>query len=182
MKIVIKKYFPVIIAALGVFFAITVYFFGLQGTENGIFAEIGTVLTGASEEKIVSDIIKDDSFVSIEVPDIKYCGGTIEIGDVAGIKELFQFTYADGSIVNGKDTEYVIYLLDVEDTSGKSVMEIFTPEDIEAMEEITSPFIYDEENDLLHFHKSGSFKVLLRVYYDANTYMEYEFYIPVEVR
>ncbi len=181
MKSVVKRYFPVIIAALGVFFAVSVYFIGFRGTENGLFTDIGAVLNGSSEDIVITDTIEDVSFMSVEVPEIKYIGGSQTVGDTAFIREQFQFTYQDGTSINGNETEYVIYLLDVEDKSGKSVMETYAPEDIEEMEYISSPFIYDEVNDVLYFYKSGVFMVHIRVYYDANTYVEYEFSVPVEV-
>ena len=182
MKMAVKQLFPILLVGLGIFFAASVYFDGLLGTENGIYTDAGMIMEKNTETDFIGEVLSDNAELQIEIPSIKYIGGTRKVGESVNFKEMFQFIYQDGNMVQGTDTTYVtIYLSDVEDASGNSVCEKLSTEEIEAMEEISTAFVVDKEQDILYFHKSGSFKVLLKVYYSANIYMEYEFFIPVEV-
>lgn len=183
MKMPIKNFFPILIAALGLFFAVFVYFTGILGSGHGIYTDIGSVMTESTEEDVTSDVLNPESAANVEVPAIKYIGKARTVGEAIDFRELFQFTYQSGQTVNGTDESHVtMYLLDIKDRAGNSVCEKLSAEDIEAMEEITSPFLYDQESKTLYFHKSGSYTVTIKVYYDGNTYVEYEFVMPVEVQ
>ncbi len=183
MKEQVKKFFPILIAALGVVFAVAVYFTGTVGTGNGLYSELGAAITGITGDRVISNVQAAESTVPVEVPGIKYNAGAKTVGDAAGIRELFLFSYSDGRMVSGADEEsIVIYLMDIEDSTQGSVLEKYTTEEIGAMEEVSAPFIYDVQKNILYFHKRGSFKMKIKVYYDANTSVEYEFLFPVEAR
>lgn len=182
MKTPIKNLFPILLAGLGIIFASMVYFVGLKGTEHGIFTDAGSALAETTEQEITSGVLAENPVSETEIPAVKYTGGVRTVGEAVDFRELFQFTYTDGKVVSGTDETYVVmYLKGIADTTGKSVCSFLETEDIEAMEEISSPFVFDQEENILYFQKSGIFKMLIKVYYDANTYVEYEFSIPIEV-
>lgn len=182
MKTPIKHLFPIVMAAMGLFFAAVVLFKGLLGTDKGIYTDIGTGLTEATEMELINSVSDRNQESEIEIPAIKYIGGARTVGEEINFKKLFQFTYEDGMVISGTDEAYItMYLNDIKDASGNSVCEKFSTADIDAMEEIPSAFILDQEQNILYFHKSGIFKVLIKVYYDATTDVLYEFTMPVEV-
>lgn len=177
MKIPIKYLFPILMAAIGIFFAVMLFF----GTEHGIYTDIGNGLTGMAGNTTVSRVNRDISG-NIEIPSTKYVGGVRHTGDVVSVQELFQFIYKDGTVVFGTDGSRVtIYLKDIKDDSGKSMCSRMKTNEIEAEEEISAAFTFDTEQDILYIHKSGIYQMLVKVYFDAHTSILYEFSIPVEV-
>lgn len=181
MKKTLKEYFSVIIAVVGVFFAVAVYF-GTGGMENGLFADTGEALAGSDDRQILSNVPEGAVPTDMDIPLVKYAGGAWTVGTSADFRELFRFIFEDGRSISGKDAEnYTMYFKDVTDMSGNSVCEKLQTKDIESMEEIPSAFVFDKETKHLYFHKSGKFMMYVRVYYSADTYVDYEFAVPVEV-
>lgn len=181
MKEAIKQYFPIILATIGVFFAIVVYFIGILGTERGIFTDVGSGFEDVSSTEITNNTIVQWEEMDENLPAVKYVGAVRKVGEAVRIQELFQFEYESGEIISGTNQEkFTIYLSDIEDASGNSVCEKLSSSDIEALEEIPVAFVLDKEQDILYFHKSGTFKVFIKVYYAGGDDILYEFMIPVE--
>ena len=122
-----------------------------------------------------------DSVSSGYIPVVKYVGEVQCVGGQAVFKTLFSVRQEDGSFVSGDTVdEWSLYLVDIKTSSGNSVLAMLTSEQIEALEEIPTPFIYDSERDVLYFHGSGIYVVYIKIYGKSGGHSMYEFRIPVE--
>lgn len=182
MKGVIRDIFLVILAAIGLLFLVMVYFVGLEG-EGGIFTTLGSSVGNTTAETNIVDMADQIEIVNtMEIPTVHYIGGTRKVGDVTALKALFKAEYEDGTIVKlSEATNLKVVLKDVRDKEDNLVVIKLSTEDIEALEDIPTAFVYDKEQDILYFHKSGIFTVYIRLYSETGSGVLYQFSIPVEV-
>lgn len=183
MKNLINENFLIILAAIGLIFLVTVYFVGL-GNEGGIFTSLGSGVESTTQESYITDIAPElEGAVTTEIPTIHYSGGARTVGDVIELKNLFDVEYEDGTTVKlSEATNLKVVLKDVRDKEDNLVVTKLSTEDIEALEEIPTAFIFDKEQNLLYFHKSGIFTVYIKIYSGTGNGILYQFSIPVEVR
>lgn len=181
MKRTIKELFPLVLAAFACLFALMVLFTGWSG--NGIFGDIGAGFSGMQAGDAVPEFGTgaDGLMESGNIPSLKYSGGTRETGSCIRLEDLFQVIYPDGTVAEAaSDSQMVIYFVDAEDSSGNSTAVCLTTQEIADMEEITSPLIFDQEQELLYCHKSGIYKMYVRMYYGNYDGILMEFSMPVE--
>ena len=179
MKEPLKFIFAMLIIIPFVIFAIQFMF---EKNENGnykVFDSIGSILESAD----MSDITNVDITLNQpEVPIIKYCAGVKQINTMTEFKEMFTVTTENGT-KNGKlEDDFALYLFDIRNVAGMSVVECLTIEQIESLEVIPSAFIYNQETDILFFNQSGIYTVIVDVYGSNGNLVQYEFLLPVEVK
>lgn len=169
MNFIIKNLWPIVLAGIFVIFAIGIYF----SNNNGIFKNIGDKLLGVHQEAQIVDITEMVSGTEVaEEPVLKYYGSARKVGEVVPLSSLFEMAGSEDLIINLKG---------IQNKSGNNVVEFLKTEEIESMEEISSAFIYDIEQKLLYFHKSGIYNGTIEVYTEHGNRYYYEFLMPVEV-
>lgn len=184
LKEILKQLFLIIITAACVCFVLYVLFSGNIAGETGIFKGVGNIYSSMlSEDEIRSDGISYiENLGEQTAPKLEYISGAQTAGRNVIFKSLFLVTLDDGVPKSGTEEDgFAIYLKDICDTSGNSVVSFFKTDEIEGMDEVSSSFIYDTEQDILYFHKSGTFTVSVKVYGSNGAEALYEFTIPVEV-
>ena len=173
IKDIIRQFYPLLIMCACVSFVIYVFFSANYNGGKGVFENTGNIYAPMIED----DELKYDGLnyigeeVNRYVPEIKYNSGVKQVGDIVTFKELF--------LVN-KEDEFALYLIDITQ-SGNSVLEFLSSEELEDMEEIPAPFVYDKEHDLLYIFGSGTYKVKIKIYGSSGAIEEYEFNLPVEI-
>lgn len=183
MKNVIVQIFIMVFTILFFVFGIYYLYDGKIGEENGFFAGIGSVISGTTESPIVSDGINAlQNTSNVTAPVVKYTGGARQVGTEVAFKELFEIaldgqTFIPATAENG----FAVYFYDITDLEGTSVVEMLTTEDIDSLEEVPVAFLFDKELQVLHFCKSGTFCILVRIYTDQGAQYLYECVLPVEV-
>jgi len=179
LKKPIKYVFAILIIVPFVLFAVHFLYGKNESGNYQVFDVIGNILESAD----ISDIT--DIEITIDhsrAPIIEYCEGAHQVNSMTEFKGMFTVTTENGT-KNGKlEDDFALYLSDIRSASNLSVMEVLTTEQIEALEEIPAAFIYDQEKDILYFHQSGVFTVLLNVYGADGNMAQYEFLLPVEVK
>lgn len=162
LKEILKQLFLIIITAACVCFVLYVLFSGNIAGETGIFKGVGNIYSSMlSEDEIRSDGISYiENLGEQTAPKLEYISGAQTAGRNVIFKSLFLVTLDDGVPKSGTEEDgFAIYLKDICDTSGNSVVSFFKTDEIEGMDEVSSSFIYDTEQDILYFHKSGTFTV-----------------------
>ena len=131
----------------------------------------------------VSEVHKKiEDVISVEIPQIHYIGDTRTVGDMVEITELFEIEYEDGTVVLAKEDEKgSITLSDIKDTSDNTALTKLATEDVDALEDIPTAFVYDKEQHILYCHRSGVYKVYVKYYSGSANGVLYEFMLPVEV-
>lgn len=189
MKTVIKEFFPVMIAVAGVIFAIGIYFIGFRNTENGIYTDIGMDMP-IENENDTSSVIGEIAAIS-DTFTVKYIGGSRTIGDIIDYSLMFQVLNADNAqvLVNGISSQenvsadsVMLWLSEIRDEAGNSVMSKMYTEEIDIIEEIPSAFVLDLDTGELYIHQSGIYEVFVKVFDSNGNEYPYEFFMPVEVR
>ncbi|MBQ2706291.1 MAG: hypothetical protein IJF60_05680 [Agathobacter sp.] len=183
MKDMIKQFYSLLILVACVIFVISVFFvspmLGGKGTFGGMGAIFGPMLdTPEIKTEGLESIDKTESNYS---PVIKYNSGAHEVGTYAIFKELLLVQKKDGSFVSGsiKD-EFTLYLIDIKNQYGESVLVKLSHEDVENLEEIPAAFVYDKDTDTLYFYSSGVYTVQFKIYNQSGGQKSFEFSIPVE--
>ena len=184
IKDVIKQFYPLLIMCSCVLFVIYVFFSAGDYGNEGIFENIGYIY----RTMIGDDAREDDSILYLAsstdayIPAIKYNSGAKSVGECMKFHSLFLVEMQDGSFVSGdEENGFALYLEDIKNTSGNSVLERLSSEAIDELEEIPAPFIYDKENDLLYVYSSGVYLVQIKVYGTGGGMQVYEFNLPVEI-
>lgn len=181
MKKIIRDIVLMILAVIGVLFAVVVIFGNRN--EKSMFESIGDGMGTVSQKAYTSDIateLEENKYV--EIPTIHYIGGSRTVGDEVYLADMFEIEYADGTIVPASsDDKTAIYLVDIRDSLNNIIIENLTTEQIESLEEIPAAFVFDKEQSILYFHKSGVFTVYIKVYTESQSGVLCEFMIPVEV-
>ena len=183
LKDFVKQFYSIPIILGCVLFVIGVFFPSEVSGKQGIFVEIGNVFTPViSGKEIMSDGVHYiDSFISTYVPFVKYQAGVQMAGSYISFKEQFEVTKADGTVVSGSvEDEFAIYLQDIKNQAGQSVLLLLSAEEIEALEEIPAPFVYDKEQDILCCFESGIYTAYVKVYGINGGQKTYTFQLPIE--
>lgn len=183
LKEIIKTHFELLIMTGCFLLVIGVFFFTKTTSGMGLLGKVGTTM---------SPLIKDKEFAnegaehlqrvgSGYIPSMQYSEGALNQGDCVEFKSLFSVqmkngTYANGSAENG----FAIYLIDIQNKMGDSVLEKISTVDRTNMAEIPSPFVYDEEQDLLYIFENGIYIVEVKIYSDTGGMEIYEFQLPIE--
>lgn len=182
MKQTLKNGMILAFTALLVIFCIGYLIAGPIGEESGLLAGIGSMFENVQEKENISESYQMlDSVMDAEPPTVKYVGGVKNVGDAVPFKEMLQVCLSGDVFHSGtEETGFYIYFNDIKNEMGNSVVICLETEDVEALEEIPSPFIFDTEQEVLHFHKSGVFTMYVKIYIDNGNSTLYEFTIPVE--
>lgn len=182
MKRIVVIIFSFVIVSISVIFAIEYMFHGNLFGGEGLFQGIGNVLNATTD-------IKDDSIPQMEgnvlqkdTPVVEYVGDSYEVDSVLQFKSLFEVTLDTGTQNGSEESGFSIYLSDIKTKDKVSVLEFCSADQIEEMEEIPAPFIYDKETDSLYLYKSGSYLVYFKIYDDSGSVTEYVFTLPVEMK
>lgn len=182
MKNIIMQIIMIVLTIVFVLFAVDYFFHGPVGEKTGFFGGSGAVLEGFSDKQIVSNGIEAlTNSVNTSIPTLKYTGGTRYVGETVHFRELFQIAlngidFQDATVEDG----YALYFYNIMDLFGNPVVIELETEEINALEEIPAAFIYDTENDTLHFHKSGTFTIIVNVYLETGAQFLFECLLPVE--
>ena len=183
IKDIVKQFYPILIMCACVSFVIYVFFSANYNGGEGVFENAGNIYT----QMIGNDDLKNDglNYIGEEtnsyVPEIKYNSGSKRVGECIKFKEQFLAKKEDGSFVNGStEDDFALYLVDIKKTSGNSVLERLSSEEVGKLEEIPAPFIYDKEQDLLYIFGSGVYIVEIKVYGNSGAAELLEFKLPVE--
>jgi len=181
MKDIIKNYVILVFSALFAIFCINYVWNPVTGT--ALREEIGNIFENVKEKDRTSEsnlLLKE--MLNVPIPSVKYIGGTKMIGDSILFKEMFQVSLEGNNYKLGTQEDgFYIYFEDIQDKNGNSVVTYLNLEDIEILEEIPTAFIFDKEQGVLYFHKSGIFVMYVKIYtIDGNSTI-YECIIPVEV-
>lgn len=182
MKQTLKNCILLAFTALLVVFCIGYLLSGPVGTESGILAGIGSMFENVQEKEIISESDKVlEKVMSVDFPTVKYVGGARTVGDEIPFRELLQVCLSGGTFQSGQEENgFYLYFDDIRNEIGNSVVTYLKTEDVEALEEIPSPFIFDKEREILYFHKSGVFTMYIKVYMDNGSNTLYEVTLPVE--
>lgn len=183
IKDIMKQYYPLLILLSCVLFVINVFFTDTIYKGRGIFEGGGTLFAPMLE----STEVTNDGLTYIAdngngyVPSVSYNSGAKKVFDCVTFKELLLIHNEDGSTTAGNvEDTFAIYLKDIRNKDGNSVLEMFSAEDIANMEEIPAAFVYDKENDLLYIYGSGVYTVHIKIFSDGGGMEEYVFQLPVE--
>lgn len=183
MKNVIKHYFPLIISVLGALFAFQIFFHGVAELPSDLFTAIGRTFTDLKQKDNLSTIAqKEEAQPKVPLPSILYTGRTLTIGNAFYLQDLFTLSFSDGTIVSpNARTDAALYLNDIRNLAGESVLTSLSSFEIENLEELPSPVVYDTEQQLLHFHQSGIYQLSLRLFLEGEDGVLFTCSIPVEV-
>lgn len=183
MKDTLKHFFALLVIIPVVMFAIYFLYTGNVGNGHGLFAGIGNLLEGAVTGGDTDPALPDAGAVTgTDAPLLKYSASTQEIDSSIRFKSLFTVITENGEKNGTTEDDFAIYLSDVRNSADVSVVEFLTSEEMDELEEIPAPFIYDEESDMLYCYKSGVFTVLVKVYGANGAQAVYEFLLPVEAQ
>lgn len=182
MKEIIKNYVVIVLEACFVMFCIGYIWIGTVGEGKGLADGIGTMLEDVEMQNVKSEghlVLKE--MIESERPVVRYVGGTKRVGEFVKFKELVEVCLPGKSFESGiEEKGFYIYLEDIQDKNGNSVVIFLKSEEIEALEEIPAGFILDKEKDMLYFHKSGVFVMYLMIYTENEIGTAYECMIPIE--
>ena len=183
IKDITKQFYPLLIMLSCIVFVLRIFF------SADVFGGEGVLESGG---KIYAPMLKTDELTntgfetvasaqSRYVPVAKYAGNAQSVGGKATFKTLLSVKKENGSFVSGStEDEFAIYLIDIQTESGNSVLAYLTADEIANMDEVPAAFIYDRENDELHFHGSGTYVVYVKIYGKSGGQTTYEFKLPVE--
>lgn len=152
-------------------------------TKNKLLKSIGSIFENVEDENGKSNshlLLKE--VLEEEVPNVRYIGGTRNVGDLVHFKELIEVCLSGGNYQLGTVEEgFYVYFEDIRDNYGNSIVTYLDTEEIEALEEIPTAFIFDKKREELHFHKSGTFLMYINVYTENRSCTTYECKLPVEI-
>lgn len=179
----IKHYFPFILAVFCTIFAIQIFFHGFAASPYDLYTSLGTIFSDTKQADNSSSIAqKMEAHPKVPLPSIQYVGKTLMTGDPVHFQELFTLTFSDGMVVSPTSiTHAALYLDDIKNSKGNSVLTQLTSLEIANLEEVPTAAIYDTEQDLLYFHNSGIYKIILRLFVEGEDGIVFECNIPVEV-
>ena len=183
VKDIVRQFYPLLIMLCCVTFVLWIFFSAdLLGGEG--------VLEGGGQiyaPMLQTDELTNTGFEAVAgagrgyIPVAKYVGSAQNVGGKATFKDLLSVRREDGSFVSGStEDEFALYLIDIQTESGSSVLAYLTAGEIANMDEVPASFIYDRENDELHFHGSGTYVVYVKIYGKSGGQMTYKFKLPVE--
>lgn len=182
IKDMIKQFYSLLILLSCMWFVLWIFFSGGIYVGDGIFELSGRVY----ESLLKLDELKNDglnyvgTFAIEELLIVEYTLGPQNVGGSVAFKDMFKVKNKNGSVISGSIEEFALYLLDIRNEAGNSVLEVLTTEEIETLEEIPAAFIYDRTEDILYFHSSGIYMVSIKIYGMNGEQKIYEFRLPVE--
>ena len=172
MKQFIKQYFPLILTVLGACFAIQIFFHGFGTLPSNIFTHMGSSFSTLNQKDNLSTVAqKMEAQPDVPLPSLLYTGKTLILGEAVCFPDLFPLS----------DPSAAVYLNDIKNQNGISVLTILTSDEIDNLEELPSEVIYDKEQQLLYFHNSGIYQISLRLFLEGKDGILFECSIPVEV-
>ena len=182
IKTVIKPFFGLLIMAGCVILVIHIFFLARETEGIGIFEQTGNIFRqgmGSDElENNSIELLEDRDGVGCEVI---YNQGAQQIGEVICFKDALTVIKTDETkVVGSLEDDFAIYLQDITTQSGNSAVEILSQEEIEALEEIPAPMVYDKENDQLYCFVSGIYIVYVKIYDNSGGQQTYVFQMPVD--
>ena len=182
IKDIVKQLYPLIIMLICVLFVTGVFFSETFLEKKGVFQGSGRLFEPVLEEKIKNDGLHYlDVVVSTYVPVVKYVASAQTTGSSIRFKEQFEVTKEDGSVVKGSvEDEFAIYLLDIKNMAGESVLLRMTEDEIAREEEIPASFVYEAEEDILYCFENGIYTASIKVYGANGGQKTYEFMLPVD--
>lgn len=161
------------ISALALVFFINVIF----GEDT--FGRFGRDIDFGADQMTVKP---EDTFSDVSGDVFKYSGGARKSGEAVLLSDMLEIQNADGSTTRLTDAEGItVSLSDVKDTYQNSVLTKLGTQETEDLEEIPTAFVYDREQSLLYFYKSGVYDVYVTIYKDDRNGIRYVFSVPVEV-
>ena len=178
----LKSIYLLVIAVIGVVFAITVFFTGQNGAGGGMFSAIGD---GVGQIQQLENIVEVSAETNSQVTNnlkLHYTGGVKQVGDIVALDDMLLVENESGSKSKLSEANIIIDLINIKDASGNSQLGKYDTEYINSMEVISTAVVYDTEQHVLYFHESGVFNVLFKIYTGAGEGILYEFNIPVEMR
>lgn len=173
IKDMIKQFYPLLMMFACVLFVVAVFFAMPMYGEKGLFRGVGKLFSGMELKDY--QVVGFDHLINVSTPfcpTVKYRAGVQTVGSILLFKEQFE---------TNLEEEYEIYLLDIKNEEGVSVLDIMTAEEIEMLQEIPMAFIYEKEQDVLYCLQSGVFTVQIKLCGAKGGQMLYEFRLPVEV-
>ena len=183
IKDITKQFYPLLIMLSCIAFVLRIFFSADVFGGEGVLESGGKIYA----PMLHSDELKNDGLGYVSsaqsgyVPVAKYVGGAQCVGGQASFKNMFSVRKENGSFVGGStEDEFALYLIDIQTESGNSVLAYLTADEIANMDEVPAAFIYDRENDELHFHGSGTYVVYVKIYGKSGGQTTYEFKLPVE--
>jgi len=180
IKDIIRQFYPLLITLACVSFVIGVFFLAPINNGTGIFQGSGNMYAPMLDESKKTDageLLENEKYI----PEIVYNAGSQKIGTNTIFKELLSVKLKSGEYVSGtKEEEFAIYLADITDEYGNTVLETLNTEEIEQLEEIPAPFVYNKEEDRLYFYSSGIYIIKIHVYGTNGEMEAKEFLLPIE--
>ena len=184
IKDLIKQIYPLLLMLSCVLFVVGVFFTFPMYEKEGVFQGAGSLFGAMKMEEMKTDSFDyGETLVSTYVPRIAYVAKPQTVGTAIPFKAQFEVEKENGSIVGGDvEDEFSIYLLDIKNAAEKSVLMVMTTEEMESIEEIPAPFVYEEERDILHCFQSGVFTMELKVCSSNGGQKIYKFQLPVDTK
>ena len=163
----------ILIMSACLLFVVYVFFSADYKGGDGVFENIGSVYAPIIENPELKleglNLIREE--IDSDEAEVKYKAGVRYVGDCIKFRDLFEVK---------TENDLALYLMDIT-RSGRSVLELLSSEDVEALEEIPAPFVYDKDQDLLYIFGSGIYTVKIKVYGSSGGTDIYEFQLPVEL-
>ena len=170
IKDMIKAMWELLIIVGAVGFAIATFF----ADGSGMFETSGVIYKNAIDSNVLKNngiqYIKE--YVENSALNATYCGSVRGVGEKVIFRELFQ--------VEGTSENDVIYLVDIRDKSGESVLAYLDAGKYSGCEVEAAGFIYEKDADCLSVKKSGVFIVCVQIQGGNGAKRTYEFQLPVE--
>lgn len=174
MRKVITIIGETVLAALIIVFLLNFIFHG------AFFDKVSKVPTKEQNDSNKHEIAKDDSIT--EKIELKY-NGTIYTTDVeTDMKSMFEVKVGDKDFMPGNtENGFSLYIEDIQNQKGDSLMEQAEDSIVEGSDEITVPLSYNEESGKVTFYQSGIYKIVVRIYGENGGTVRKTVSIPVEV-
>ena len=170
IKDAVKQMYSILILTSCMLFVVVVFFITPMLDGKGVFegtASIYVPMLNENEKQTfagLKDIVKNEFS-----PEVIYQNGTQKVGTYVQFKDLFQ-----------TEENTNIYLKDIRDKEGNSVLKMLSRDGFESLEEVPAPFVYLKEEGLLYFFGSGLYTVYIKTYGANGGQQAMEFIMPVE--
>lgn len=182
-KSIVRQFFYVLLLSSCFLFVLQMFFQERIEGKRDIFTAVAKVYDPMIYGKAIqcnglSYLEKD---VVSDMPEVLYTSGVKQAGMNLIFKSLLSVKRTDGTVVGGtEEDDFSIYLMDIKTRKGESVLETLSTSEIENLEEIPAPFIYDETTDRLYLYSGGVYLVQVKIYGSGGGQAIYEFLLPVE--
>lgn len=189
VKELLKQIYPIIITGACAVFAVFIYFADSGLDDKGVFVGSGAVFEEMVKDKeqinssfdVLENQNQDSNNGTVQTPKIKYIGGAGAVGGATPFKKSLSFETSQGEVLGDNEEYFTIYLLNILNANGESAYIALDGKGVEELEEVSASVIYDYENDLFYFLKSGVYVVKIKVYDSNGLSFTYNYSLPVEV-